>query len=78
MGNTRLSKEKAGITPSFFIATNNTNIVDEFTLGQMMGYDTAQEMLEQHWATWYTQDDFMQIAAANLNFVRQVSNSFSI
>lgn len=59
-----------GITPSFFEATNNTNVVDEFTLGQLIDYDTAQAMLETHWKTWYTEDDFAAISKAGLNFVR--------
>ncbi|KIJ50980.1 glycoside hydrolase family 5 protein [Sphaerobolus stellatus SS14] len=58
------------ITPSFFEATNNSDVVDEFTLGQLVDYNAAQKMLEQHWATWYTEDDFVQIAKAGLNFVR--------
>ena len=59
-----------GITPSFFEATNNTDVVDEFTLGQLVDNDAAQAMLEKHWQTWYTEDDFVQIAKSGLNFVR--------
>jgi len=59
-----------GITPSFFEATNNTDVVDEYTLGQLVDYDAAQQMLEDHWQNWYTQDDFAQMAEAGLNFVR--------
>ncbi|PPQ95225.1 hypothetical protein CVT26_014916 [Gymnopilus dilepis] len=58
------------ITPSVFESTGNTNIVDEFTLGQLLDPQTAQNILTNHWETWITEDDFAQIAAAGLNHVR--------
>ncbi|KAF8589811.1 glycoside hydrolase family 5 protein [Ramaria rubella] len=58
------------ITPSFFMETNNDAVVDEFTLGQLTDYNTTQQMLVNHWTTWYTEDDFAAISAAGLNFVR--------
>ena len=39
------------ITPSVFESTGNTNIVDEFTLGQLLDPQTAQNILTNHWET---------------------------
>ncbi|PPQ76322.1 hypothetical protein CVT24_008381 [Panaeolus cyanescens] len=58
------------VTPSIFDATGNENIVDEFTFGQLQDVGRAAEVLKQHWETWITEDDFVQIAAAGLNHVR--------
>ncbi|KAI0264501.1 glycoside hydrolase [Gloeopeniophorella convolvens] len=58
------------ITPSIFENTNNNAIVDEFTFGQMQDFQTAQGVLQQHWNTWITEDDFIAIAAAGLTHVR--------
>ena len=55
------------ITPSIF---EGNNAVDEYTLAGAMGADAAKSMLQNHWNTWYTQDDFKQMAAAGLNLVR--------
>jgi aryl-phospho-beta-D-glucosidase BglC (GH1 family) len=58
------------ITPSMFDNTGNDAIIDEYTFGQYQDYNTASSALQQHWATWYTEDDFVQIAAAGLNHAR--------
>lgn len=58
------------ITPSIFENTNNTNIVDEYTFGQMQSSDVALSALKAHWETWITEDDFKDIKAAGLNHVR--------
>ncbi|KAL6302376.1 glycoside hydrolase [Sparassis latifolia] len=58
------------ITPSIFQGTNNTNVIDEYTFGQLMGADYAQETLRTHWETWITEVDFQNIRAAGLNHVR--------
>jgi len=58
------------ITPSIFENTNDTNIVDEFTMGQNLDPDTVQDILQTHWQTWITEDDFQAIKAAGLNHVR--------
>jgi len=58
------------ITPSIFENTNNTDIVDEFTFGQLLDADTALNILQSHWETWITKDDFAAIKAAGLNHVR--------
>ncbi|ORY35550.1 putative cellulase [Naematelia encephala] len=58
------------ITPSLFENTANGGIVDEWTFSQYQDYDTAHSALVKHWNSWYTEDDFRQIAAAGLNHVR--------
>ncbi|OCH95383.1 glycoside hydrolase [Obba rivulosa] len=58
------------ITPSIFESTNNTDIVDEFTFGQLLDNETALSILQSHWETWYTEDDFVAMRAAGLNHVR--------
>ncbi|KAF7374908.1 Glycoside hydrolase family 5 protein [Mycena sanguinolenta] len=58
------------ITPSIFENTNNDAIVDEYTFGSMQDSATALSVLQNHWATWITEDDFAAIAAAGLNHVR--------
>lgn len=46
---------KPWITPSIFINTNNTDVVDEYTLGQLLGNDIALSILTPHWQTWITE-----------------------
>ena len=58
------------ITPSIFESTGNNDIVDEFTLGDLTNSTYALDLLEQHWETWITEDDFKAIKAAGLNHVR--------
>ncbi|KIY44033.1 glycoside hydrolase [Fistulina hepatica ATCC 64428] len=58
------------ITPSFFESLNNESVVDEYTLGQMPDADATQSLIETHWQTWYTEDDFVSIKAAGLTHVR--------
>ncbi|KAJ7104177.1 glycoside hydrolase family 5 protein [Mycena belliarum] len=58
------------ITPSLFVNTGNDAIVDEFTFGSMQDSATALSVLQKHWETWITEDDFVAIAAAGLNHVR--------
>ncbi|KAI0734298.1 glycoside hydrolase [Fomitopsis betulina] len=58
------------ITPSIFESTNNTDVVDEYTLGQLIDRNWALDTLQQHWDTWITEDDFKDIKAAGLNHVR--------
>jgi glucan 1,3-beta-glucosidase len=52
------------ITPSLFEQTGNTLIVDEWTFGQYQDPNVAQAKLNQHWATWITENDFAAIAGA--------------
>ncbi|KAJ7475829.1 glycoside hydrolase family 5 protein [Mycena latifolia] len=58
------------ITPSIFENTGNNAIVDEYTFGSLQDPDTALSVLQNHWETWITEDDFIAIAAAGLNHVR--------
>ncbi|KAH9481736.1 Glucan 1,3-beta-glucosidase [Psilocybe cubensis] len=60
------------ITPSVFESTGNDNIIDEFTLGQLLDSKTAQNILQNHWETarMHFLYDFAQISAAGLNHVR--------
>ncbi|KAI0756357.1 exo-beta-1,3-glucanase [Daedaleopsis nitida] len=58
------------ITPSLFDNTGNTAIVDEWTFGQLQSKQAAQAALKNHWDTWITEQDFIDIAAAGLNHVR--------
>ncbi|PIL31368.1 hypothetical protein GSI_06067 [Ganoderma sinense ZZ0214-1] len=58
------------ITPSLFDNTGNNGIVDEWTFAQFQDRSTAQSALQQHWDTWITEQDFIDIAAAGLNHVR--------
>ncbi|KAH6913081.1 glycoside hydrolase family 5 protein [Coprinopsis sp. MPI-PUGE-AT-0042] len=58
------------ITPSFFERTNNTEVIDEFTLGSLIDREVALKMLTQHWETWITEQDFVDIRAAGLTHVR--------
>lgn len=58
------------ITPSIFEATNNDDIVDEFTLGQLTNTSYASQVLQAHWQSWISDDDFTAIAAAGLTHVR--------
>ncbi|KAJ7461029.1 glycoside hydrolase family 5 protein [Mycena galericulata] len=53
--------------------TTSITVIDEWTLVQALGNDTANggvSQLEDHYKTFITEQDFMQIAAAGLNFVR--------
>ncbi|KAG2156585.1 glycoside hydrolase family 5 protein [Suillus bovinus] len=58
------------ITPSIFQNTGNSAIVDEWTFGEYQDYNTALAVLQNHWNSWITEDDFEAIAAAGLNHVR--------
>ncbi|KIP08203.1 glycoside hydrolase family 5 protein [Phlebiopsis gigantea 11061_1 CR5-6] len=66
------------ITPSIFESLNDSNIVDEYTLGQNIAPDVALPILQNHWATWITEDDFKAIAAAGLNHVRMQIGYWSV
>ncbi|KAI0833509.1 glycoside hydrolase family 5 protein [Trametes gibbosa] len=66
------------ITPSIFEDTNNTDIIDEYTFGQMLDQDYALDVLQNHWATWITEDDFVAIKAAGLNHVRMQVGYWSV
>ena len=64
------------ITPSLFEAfrTNPNNDdgipVDEYHYCQFLGYDEASRRLENHWSTFYKENDFANIASRGFNLVR--------
>ncbi|KAI0831504.1 glycoside hydrolase [Trametes gibbosa] len=60
------------IVPALYEKYVNTSnpVVDEYTLTQRLTADNAIDELENHYKTFITEDDFAQIAAAGLNFVR--------
>lgn len=61
------------ITPSLFQAFGSDDAyipVDEYHLSQAYGKDQAQQVLSDHWESFYTESDFQQIADLGLNFVR--------
>ncbi|THU98603.1 glycoside hydrolase family 5 protein [Dendrothele bispora CBS 962.96] len=58
------------ITPSLFDATGDSRIVDEWTFGQYQDKNVAEVALKNHWKTWITEQDFVDIKAAGLNHVR--------
>ncbi|ABN67731.2 Glucan 1,3-beta-glucosidase precursor (Exo-1,3-beta-glucanase) [Scheffersomyces stipitis CBS 6054] len=63
------------ITPSLFEQWENWGDdsqvpVDEYHYTQKLGKLVAGQRLDTHWKTWYTEQDFSDIAAAGLNFVR--------
>ncbi|KAA1471083.1 exo-beta-1,3-glucanase [Dentipellis sp. KUC8613] len=63
------------IAPALYekYVNSSTPAVDEWTLSQAMAADTASGglgQLEKHYQTFITEQDFAEIAAAGLNFVR--------
>ncbi|KAF5368609.1 hypothetical protein D9758_002201 [Tetrapyrgos nigripes] len=58
------------ITPTLFDKTGNPDIVDEYTFGKLQDPDVALDALKEHWDTWITEQDFIDIANAGLNTVR--------
>jgi glucan 1,3-beta-glucosidase len=55
-------------TPSFRRVVTDVDV--EFTYCLTLGQYEARSRLEQHWSNWIVQEDFHQIAAAGMNFVR--------
>ncbi|KAI0649088.1 glycoside hydrolase family 5 protein [Trametes meyenii] len=66
------------ITPSIFENTNNSDIIDEYTFGQMLDPDYALDVLQNHWNSWITEDDFIAIKTAGLNHVRMQIGYWSV
>ncbi|KAI9753842.1 MAG: hypothetical protein M4579_004970 [Chaenotheca gracillima] len=56
------------ITPSIFQAQDG--VVDEFTLCKKLGHDKALSILQPHWDSWVSEDDFKKIAGYGFNLVR--------
>lgn len=57
------------INPSLFKPYGD-ELVDEYHFTQKLGKQQASSVLNAHWLTWYTEQDFKNIAAAGLNTVR--------
>ena len=45
-------------------------IVDEYTLGEKLGYDAAYGVLKPHWDSWVQLGDFQKIQQSGFNLVR--------
>lgn len=58
------------ITPSLFEPFGNDIPIDEYHFTQMLGKEQALQKLQEHWLTWYTEDDFKAMKQAGLNHVR--------
>ncbi|QLL30828.1 hypothetical protein HG536_0A06430 [Torulaspora globosa] len=66
------------ITPSLYEqalwlaenTTNPTSIVDEYTLCEALGYESALSLLQDHWDTWINEEDFKKISDDGFNLVR--------
>ena len=56
------------ITPSLF--KFDTSLKDEYSLCKKLGPEKAAATLEEHYATFITEDDFRAIAAAGLDHIR--------
>lgn len=61
------------ITPSLFEAfggSDSSKPVDEYHFCKTYGKDKAKEVLENHWSTFYSENDFKLMSEYGLNFVR--------
>lgn len=59
------------ITPSLFNTYKaNQGIVDEWTLSKQLGPSQAAQVLEKHYSTFITEQDFVDIQAAGFDHVR--------
>ena len=60
------------ITPSIFQAQPmSKGIVDEYTLNQVLGSQTAHDtVLQPHWQNWVTESDIAKIANSGFNLIR--------
>lgn len=66
------------ITPSLYYDamslvgnnSNETGILDEYTLCEKLGYDSALSLLTDHWDSWINEEDFKKISDDGFNLVR--------
>ncbi|KAK6454506.1 glycoside hydrolase superfamily [Scheffersomyces xylosifermentans] len=61
------------IMPSLFddvFVMTGKQPVDEYTLATILGKNRTREYLENHWNTFYTEQDFKEIKSLGLNLVR--------
>lgn len=64
------SKLSAALNNHAINAPNKNPIVDEWTAGLYSQYSWAKHVLEKHFDTWITEQDFIDIKNAGLNHVR--------
>lgn len=57
------------ITPSFFDDYSSGDVVDEYTLTSRLG-SQATQLIEKHYATFITEQDFKEIKDAGMDHVR--------
>lgn len=62
-----MSRFPPGINLGIHLITLHSS---RFTLTQTLGKSASQNLLNAHWATWITQNDFNEIASVGLNQVR--------
>lgn len=58
------------ITPKLYDDTNDDRIIDEWTFGLYQPKEVAEAAMKRHWDAFITEEDFKEIAAANLTHVR--------
>eukprot|EP01094_Clydonella_sp_ATCC50884_P000337 TRINITY_DN10263_c0_g1_i1.p1 TRINITY_DN10263_c0_g1~~TRINITY_DN10263_c0_g1_i1.p1 ORF type:complete len:512 (-),score=108.84 TRINITY_DN10263_c0_g1_i1:68-1579(-) len=62
------------IVPSMFYQfrnlPHNETAVDEYSFCSILGQQEASRQLQQHWSTWFTEDDVKKIASYGLNTIR--------
>ncbi|KAF5366258.1 hypothetical protein D9758_005687 [Tetrapyrgos nigripes] len=58
------------MTPSMFDSLNDSRIIDEWTFAQYQSKAVATLALTNHWNTWITEQDFIDMQKAGLNHVR--------
>ncbi|KAG0364226.1 glycoside hydrolase superfamily [Gamsiella multidivaricata] len=58
------------ITPSLFSPYVVNGVIDEYTLCKHLGPDGSKALLEEHYASWVTEDTFIRIRDLGLNHVR--------
>lgn len=58
------------ITPSLFEYDEDDEVIDEYTLCKHLGPEKSKEILEEHYATFITENDFKNIVNAGLDHLR--------
>ncbi|EDO15299.1 exoglucanase repeat family protein [Vanderwaltozyma polyspora DSM 70294] len=49
---------------------SNVTIINEYTLCEALGYDDAKELLDNHFKSWITEEDFKKISEEGFNYVK--------
>lgn len=58
------------ITPSLFEPYVAQGVVDEYSLSKLLGPEKARALLNEHYASWVTEDTFKRLRDLGLNHVR--------